>query len=84
MATSFFHEETFPIDHAGRATMVRYYFDDIAGEVVTRSFRLFPESARTEFIDNGRIPFADLRVDLKTRLLEFLIQRERSERRLAS
>ena len=63
---------------------MRYYFDDIAGEVLTRSFRVFASGAHTEFIDNERIPFADLRVDLKSHLLEFLTHAERTERRLAS
>ena len=84
MATSFFHEETLPPDDAGNATLVRYYYDDIAGEVLTRSFRLFALAARTEFIDNERIPFADLRADLKTRLLRFLTRRGRIDLRLAS
>jgi len=83
MATSFFHEETLPRDGAGNMTLVRYYFDDISSEVLTRSFRLFPES-RTEFIDNERIPFADLRPDLKTHLLEFLAHKTRTDLRLAS
>jgi hypothetical protein len=84
MATFFFHEETLPPDGQGKAILVRYYFDDIAAEVLTRLFGLSPEKARTEFIDNERIPFADLRADLKTRLLQLLAQRERSDLRLAS
>ena len=84
MATSFFHEETLPPDDAGNATLVRYYFDDIAAEVLTRSFRLLPSSAKTEFIDNERIGFADLRPDLKTHLLRFLADRERIDVRMAS
>ena len=84
MATSFFHEETLPPDGAGNMTLVRYYFDDISSEVLTRSFRLFPEAGRTEFIDNERIPLADLRPDLKTHLLEFLTQRTGTNLRLAS
>jgi hypothetical protein len=83
MATSFFHEETLPAGDAGAVTLVRYYFDDIAGEVLTRSFHVFG-AARTEFIDNERIPFADLRVDLKTRLLEFLALRDWTGQRLVS
>lgn len=84
MATFFFHEETLPTDDAGHATLVRYYFDDIGGEVLTRSFRLSPTAARTEFIDNERIPFADLRLDVKRRLVELLARREGSDLRLAS
>lgn len=84
MATFFFHEETLPVDEAGTTRLVRYYFDDIGGEVLTRSFRVFPAAARTEFIDNARIPFADLRLDLKKRLVELLAHRERSHLRLAS
>ena len=84
MATFFFHEETLPVDDAGTTTLVRYYFDDIGGEVLTRSFRLFPAAGRTEFIDNERIPFADLRLDLKRRLIELLSHRERSHLRIAS
>jgi hypothetical protein len=84
MATSFFHEETLPRDGAGNMTLVRYYFDDISSEVLTRSFRLFADPARTEFIDNERIPFADLRPDLKARLLEFLAHKKRMSVRLAS
>jgi hypothetical protein len=84
MATWFFHEETLGPDDTGNMTLVRYYYDDIAGEALTRSFRFFAPKARTEFIDNERIPFADLRADLKTRVVEFLAQRERSDFRLAS
>ena len=84
MATWYFYEETLPSSDAGHMTLVRYYFDDIAGEVLTRSFRLSGEATPTEFIDNERIPFADLRSDLKTRLLEFLAHRERIDLRLAS
>lgn len=84
MATSFFHEETLPADDAGKTTLVRYYYDDIASEVLTRSFRIFAEPARTEFIDNERIPFADLRVDLKAQLVEFLARKKRIDLRLAS
>ena len=84
MATSFFHEETLPSDDSGKTTLVRYYYNDIAGEVLTRSFCLFAEPARTEFIDNERIPFADLRVDLKAQLLEFLARKKRIDLRLAS
>ena len=84
MATSFFYEETLPADGSGKTTLVRYYYDDIASEVRTRWFRLFAEPARTEFIDNERIPFADLRADLKAHLLEFLARKKRIDLRLAS
>lgn len=84
MATSFFHEETLPADASGKSTLVRYYYDDIAGEVLMRSFCLFAEPARTEFIDNERTPFADLRADLKAQLLEFLARKKRIDIRLAS
>ena len=84
MATSFFHEETLGPDGGGTGTLVRYYFDDISSEVLTRSFRLFADPARTEFIDNERIPFADLRADLKSHLLEFLACNKRTDFRLAS
>jgi hypothetical protein len=84
MATSFFHEETIVGDQGGNATLVRYYFDDISSEVLTRSFRLFADPDRTEFIDNERIPFADLRADLKAQLLEFLARKKRIDLRQAS
>ena len=84
MATSFFHEETLPADDSGKTTLVRYYYDDIASEVLTRSCGIFDEPARTEFIDNERIPFADLRADLKAHLLEFLAGKKRIDFRLAS
>jgi hypothetical protein len=84
MATWFFHEETLDPDETGGMKLVRYYFDDISSEVITRSFRLFPAHAQTEFIDNERIPFADLRPDVKRRLLEYMVQRERSNLKLAS
>ena len=48
------------------------------------SFRVFADRARTEFIDNERIPFADLRVDVKAQLLEFLTHKKRMDLRLAS
>lgn len=45
MATSFFHEETIPTDDDTVMELVRYYYDDIAAEVLTRSFHLFPATA---------------------------------------
>ncbi|HTL62092.1 MAG TPA: hypothetical protein VL261_10640 [Nitrospira sp.] len=84
MATFFFHEETLPPDDAGHSTLVRYYYDDIAAEALTRSFRLLSSGARMEFIDNERIPLADLRPDLKVLVRDSLTQRERSDLRLAS
>ena len=84
MATWLFHEETLGPDDRGTMTIVRYYFDDIAGEALTRSFRFHTPEARTEFIDNERIPFADLRADLKAQLLEFLARKKRIDLRQAS
>jgi hypothetical protein len=75
MATSFFHEETLPTDDDTVMELVRYYYDDISAEVLTRSFHLFPATGAREFLENGRIPFADLRADLKVRLTRFLYHR---------
>jgi hypothetical protein len=75
MATSFFHEEILPTDDNTVMEMVRYYYDDISAEVLTRSFRLFPATAGREFLDNDRIPLADLRADLKVVLTRFLCHR---------
>lgn len=74
MATYFFHEET-ESTGAGNAKLVRYYYDDISAEIITRSFRLALETGEKTFIDNDLIPFADLRPDLKTRLIRFLYRR---------
>jgi len=75
MATSFFHEETIPTDDDTVMELVRYYYDDISAVVLTRSFHLFPATAEREFLDNGHIPFADLRADLKVLLIRFLYHR---------
>lgn len=75
MATSFFHEETLPTDDHTIMELVRYYYDDISAEILTRSFRLFPATAGREFLNNERIPFADLRADLKVVLTRFLYYR---------
>ncbi len=75
MATSFFHEETIPTDDDRVMEQVRYYYDDISAEVLTRSFHLFPAKAEKEFLDNGHIPLADLRPDLKALLIQFLHHR---------
>ena len=84
MATYFFHEETCPAGHDGVVKLVRYYYDDISAEILTRSFHLFPANARREFLDNDRVPLADLRPDVKTHLIEFLYRRGREALRLAS
>lgn len=75
MATSFFHEETIPTEDDTVMELVRYYYDDISAEVVTRSFHLFPATAGREFLENDRIPLADLRADLKVQLTRFLYHR---------
>lgn len=79
MATSFFHEETLPTDDNTVMELVRYYYDDISAEVLTRSFRLFPATGGREFLDNDRIPLADLRPDLKVVLTRFLYHRQGQE-----
>ena len=84
MATYFFHEETCPAGHDGVVDLVRYYYDDISAEILTRSFHLFPGNASKEFLDNDRVPLADLRPDLKAHLIEFLYRRLRHDVRLAS
>jgi len=84
MATYFFHEETLPSGDDGVVKLVRYYYDDISTEILTRSFQLFPAGARKEFLDNDRIPLADLRADLKGELTQFLCRRARQDLRLAS
>jgi len=84
MATYFFHEETSPAGHDGAVKLVRYYYDDISAEILTRSFHLFPGNARREFLDNDRVPLADLRPDLKAQLTECLYRRGREDLRKAS
>jgi hypothetical protein len=82
MATYLFHEETCPTGHDGVVKLVRYYYDDISAEILTRSFHLFP--GRREFLDNDRVPLADLRPDVKTHLTEFLYRRGQEGLRVAS
>ena len=79
MATSFFHEETFPAADHTVMKLVRYYYDDISAEILTRSFHVFPATGGKEFLDNDRIPLADLRADLKVMLTRFLYHRQRQK-----
>ena len=84
MATFFFHEETCPGEQDGVVKLVRYYYDDISAEILTRSFHLlFPGNVK-EFLDNDRVPLADLRPDLKVKLTGFLYKRAQENLRLAS
>jgi len=84
MATYFFHEETGPMGHDGAVKLVRFYYDDISAEILTRSFHLFSGNARREFLDNDRVPLANLQPDVKAHLTEFLYHRVRKHLRLAS
>ncbi|ALA59621.1 hypothetical protein [Nitrospira moscoviensis] len=84
MATYFFHEETLPTGEHGKVKLIRYYYDDISAEILTRSFFLFPATAGKEFLDNERVPFADLRPDLKAHLIRFLFRRDQAAMRAAS
>jgi hypothetical protein len=84
MATFFFHEETFRTGEEGLVRLVRYYYDDISAEILTRSFHLSLATARKTFLDNERIPLADLRADVKTELTRFLSRRLEKDLRLAS
>ena len=84
MATYFFHEETCRTGHDGVMKLVRYYYDDISAEILTRSFHVFPDSTKTEFLDNDRVPFADLRPDVKNRLIQVLSRRLPDNLRVAS
>jgi hypothetical protein len=83
MATYFFHEEIQPSDDE-TATLVRYYYDDISADILTRSFHLIPHTGNKTFIDNELIPFADLRADLKTKLIQFLYRRTQAEPQVSS
>jgi hypothetical protein len=83
MATYFFHEETSPADRDGVVTQVRYYYDDISAEILSRSFHLLP-GGRREFLENDRVPLADLRPDVKAQLTDYLYRRERKDLRVAS
>lgn len=83
MATYYFHEETLSQDD-GKMRLVRYYYDDISTEVLTRSFVLSRKTGEKEFLDNDRIPLADLRADVKAVLHHVLCQRLLQEMRRAS
>lgn len=83
MATYFFHEERRSTGEEGVLELVRYYYDDISAEILTRSFRIVSRTAEKEFLRNDRIPLADLRADLKAQLLQLLGRRAGSERRAA-
>jgi hypothetical protein len=50
MATSFFHEETLPTDDHTAMKLVRYYYDDISAEVLTRSCHIFSSTAVRTFV----------------------------------
>jgi hypothetical protein len=84
MATRFFHEETSSDSEDGAMSIVRYYYDDISEEILTRSFRLPPKAVRKEFLGNGLIPLADLPDAVKAPLKAFLYERMQEERRQAS
>jgi hypothetical protein len=84
MSTLFFHEQTAPDDEDGARVIVRYYYDDISEDILTRSFRLFPKTVQKEFLGNGLIPLADLRADVKDKLKDFLYRRMQEERRPVS
>ena len=84
MATRFFHEETSSDSEDGAMSMVRYYYDDISEEILTRSFRLPPKAVRKEFLGNHLIPLADLPAAVKATLKTFLYERMQEERRQAS
>lgn len=83
MATSFFHEETLSADDNTAMKLVRYYYDDISAEILMRSFHLFPATAERKFLENDRIPLADLRADLKVVLARFLNPRQGQEKNVA-
>ena len=83
MATYFFYEDTSDVDD-GAMSIVRYYYDDISEDILTRSFRLPPKAVRKEFLGNHLIPLADLRADVKAKLKDFLYERMRAELRQAS
>jgi hypothetical protein len=64
--------------------IVRYYYDDISEDILTRSFRLPRTAVRKEFLGNHLIPLADLPADVKAKLKDFLYRRMQDERRQAS
>jgi hypothetical protein len=84
MATYFFYEDTSSDADDGGTSIVRYYYDDISEDILTRSFRLPPKAVRKEFLGNHLIPLADLPLDVKAKLKDFLYRRMQDERRQAS
>jgi hypothetical protein len=82
MGTYFFHEDTSDAND-GAMKIVRYYYDDISEEILTRSFRLLPRAVQKQFLGNHLIP-ADLPADVKAKLKDFLYARMHEERRQAS
>jgi hypothetical protein len=83
MATYFFYEDTSNAED-GAMNIVRYYYDDISEDILTRSFRLPPKAVRKEFLGNHLIPLADLPLDVKAKLKDFLDERRQAERRQVS
>ena len=45
MGTYFFYEDTSDVDD-GAMSIVRYYYDDISEDILTRSFRFPPKAVR--------------------------------------
>jgi hypothetical protein len=84
MGTYFFHEDTSSSADDGAMKIVRYYYDDISEDILTRSFRLPRTAVRKEFLGNHLIPLADLPADVKAKLKDFLYRRMQDERRQAS
>ena len=84
MGTYFFHEDTSSDANDGAMNIVRYYYDDISENILTRSFRLPPKAVRKEFLGNHLIPLADLPLDVKAKLKDFLYRRMQDERRQTS
>ena len=84
MATYFFYEDTSSDADDGGTSIVRYYYDDISEDILTRSFRLPPKAVRKEFLGNHLIPLADLPLDVKAKLKDFLYARRQAERRQVS
>ena len=84
MGTYFFHEDTSSNADDGAMEIVRYYYDDISEEILTRSFRLLPKTVRKEFLGNDRIAVADLEADVKAKLKDFLYRRIQKERKQGS
>jgi hypothetical protein len=84
MGTYFFYEDTSSDADYGGMSIVRYYYDDISEDILTRSFRLPPKAVRKEFLGNHLIPLADLPLDVKAKLKDFLFERRQAERRQPS